>query len=79
MNPELDKLRIKAGISRIQDDYRLIVITKDGQVTDPLNGLEKFAELIIDECCNKSLELSHRSDDMGAIIANNIKQHFGVE
>ena len=41
--------------------------------------MEKFAELIVQECMQVSLKHSHRDDDMGAIIARNIKQHFGVE
>jgi hypothetical protein len=40
---------------------------------------EKFAELIAYECMDLALGSSHREDDMGAIIANKIKQHFGVE
>ena len=40
---------------------------------------EKFAELIVRECMEVSLKCSHRDDDMGAIIARQIKQHFGVE
>jgi hypothetical protein len=40
---------------------------------------EKFAELIAWECIDLSLGSSHRDDDMGAIIANKIKKHFGVE
>ena len=40
---------------------------------------EKFAELIVRECEQVSLQSSHRDDDMGAIIARNIKDHFGVE
>jgi hypothetical protein len=40
---------------------------------------EKFAELIVQECMEVSLGCSHRDDDMGAIIARQIKQHFGVE
>ncbi len=40
---------------------------------------EKFAELIVQECINVSLKSSHRYDDMGAIIARNIEDHFGVE
>ena len=40
---------------------------------------EKFAELIVAECMEVSLKYSHRDDDMGAIIARQIKQHFGVE
>jgi len=41
--------------------------------------LEKFAELIVYECMDLALGSSHRKDDMGAIIANKIKKHFGVE
>ena len=41
--------------------------------------LEKFAELIAYECIDLALGSSHREDDMGAIIANKIKKHFGVE
>lgn len=40
---------------------------------------EKFAELIVRECSQVSLTVSHRNDDMGAIIARMIKQYFGVE
>jgi len=40
---------------------------------------EKFAELIAYECINLALGSSHREDDMGAIIANKIKKHFGVD
>jgi hypothetical protein len=40
---------------------------------------EKFAELIAYECMDLALGSSHREDDMGAIIANKIKKHFGVE
>ena len=41
--------------------------------------LPKFAELIVNECEQVSLKNSHRNDDMGAIIARQIKDHFGVE
>ena len=40
---------------------------------------EAFARMIVDECVKICLESSHRNDDMGAIIANNIKRHFGME
>ena len=39
----------------------------------------KFAELLVRECEQLSLKNSHRNDDMGAIIAKQIKKHFGVE
>jgi hypothetical protein len=44
-----------------------------------LLNAEKFAELIVRECEQVSLKNSHRNDDMGAIIARQIKKHFGVE
>ncbi len=40
--------------------------------------LKKFADLIIKECENVALKVSLREDDMGAIIANMIRKHFGV-
>ena len=40
---------------------------------------EKFAQLIVQECESVSISNSRRDDDMGAIIAQKIKQHFGVE
>ena len=41
--------------------------------------IKKFADMIVRECEKVSLKSSHRDDDMGAIIARQIKQHFGVE
>jgi hypothetical protein len=41
--------------------------------------LQAFAESIVQECESVSINNSHRDDDMGAIIAQKIKQHFGVE
>jgi hypothetical protein len=40
---------------------------------------EKYAELIVRECEKVSLKSSHRDDDMGAIIARQIKEHFSIE
>ena len=42
-------------------------------------NVEKFAELIVRECEQVSLQNSYRDDDMGAIIARNINKHFGVQ
>jgi hypothetical protein len=41
--------------------------------------LQAFAESIVQECESVSINNSHRDDDMGAIIARKIKEHFGVE
>lgn len=42
-------------------------------------AIVQFAELIVRECEQVSLKNSHRHDDMGAIIARQIVEHFGVE
>lgn len=70
MDAHLNVLRLKAGISRLEDDSRLVVINKEGDVIDPLIGLQKFAELIVDEC----LSLCEDERDLRAI-----KEHFGVK
>jgi hypothetical protein len=44
-----------------------------------IDNPEKFAELIVQKCEQVSLKNSHRDDDMGAIIAKQIREHFGVE
>jgi hypothetical protein len=41
-------------------------------------ALKHFVELIVAECEQVALRHSHRSDDMGAIIAKQINKHFGV-
>lgn len=51
----------------------------DGLTVFDNDELEKFAELIVRECEQVSLKSSHRDDDMGAIIAKQIRKHFGVE
>ena len=53
--------------------------TREGEWKPPTAvWTERFAELIVKECEQVSLKNSHRDDDMGAIITNNIKEHFGV-
>jgi hypothetical protein len=67
--------RIKVLIQ--QATTRIDPIAHDGACWD--FDKEKFAQLIAYECIDLALGSSHREDDMGAIIANKIKQHFGVE
>ena len=78
MNKRLNELRLDAGIAQLKDDPRLVVIDCEGNVIDPLIGLEKFAELIVREAieaCEKNsmldLDAWQRSEQ--------IKKHFGVE
>jgi len=56
----------------------MIQSNPDGDFSEVEWVLEKFAELIVGECEQVSLKNSHRNDDMGAIIAKQIKKHFGV-
>ena len=37
---------------------------------------EKFAELIVKECCKIMVEHSHRP---AGVVKRNVKEHFGVE
>ena len=39
--------------------------------------LEKFAELIVRECCDKFIDMQHKFHP--SICAYEIKQHFGVK
>ena len=71
MNEQIKILAEQAGI----------VIPKDSEYNGHIyrNSIEKFAKLIVQECEQVSLTCSHRDDDMGAIIARQIKKHFGVK
>jgi hypothetical protein len=79
MNKELiNDLRLEAGLSRLHDNVTLIAVTKEGGINDPLVGLEKFAELIVQEC---EMALNPILRDM---ISRDkairlIKEHFGIE
>jgi hypothetical protein len=71
MNERIKQLALQALKHPDTDNDGLTVFDND--------ELKKFAELIAYECIDLALGSSHRDDDMGAIIANKIKKHFGVE
>ncbi len=77
MNERIRQLAEQAGATVITTHGMEHVV--DGCYVIGPARLEKFAELIVRECEQVSLKNSHRDDDMGAIIARQIKQHFGVE
>mgnify|MGYP003336377232 CR=1 FL=1 len=85
MNKRLNELRLDAGISQLKDDPRLVVIDREGNVIEPLVGLEKFAQLIVRECVIRAerewirngLDTEHNKAITGVI--KSIKEHFGVE
>ena len=84
MNELINNLRLDAGIAQLKDDPRLVVIDREGNVIDPLIGLEKFAELIVKECANQcDLLLTHNISSEWSRATHDcskaIKQHFGVE
>ena len=78
MNERINNLRLDAGISQLKDDPRLVVIDRQGNVIDPLIGLEKFAELIVRECMDVV------DPGVNQVIARFqarqwLAEHFGVE
>lgn len=90
MKERLNELRLDAGISRTIDDSGLVVINLEGNIIDPLVGLEKFAELIVLECVTilreegelakiqASTSSTYKYFHMNE-AANIVKQYFGVE
>ena len=78
MNERLNELRLDAGIAQLKDDPRLVVIDREGNVIDPLIGLEKFAELVLVEVYVYILNAT--LDDQPWPDFATVKRHFfGVE
>ena len=70
-NPRIEHLADQAGMFRNKyGRYR--------DACDPTDGvdLEKFAELLIKECCDMFVELRTRPADLAVL---DVKNHFGVE
>lgn len=67
MNDLINDLRLDAGITRLDDNIRMLALNEDGTVTDPLVGLERFARLVIQECI-KTLEEAADDIDNGDIF-----------
>ena len=59
------------------------IITTDGKIGHVNNYMvEKFAELIVDECCKRLGEETIRHDGYGYNqheLYNRLRKHFGVE
>ena len=86
MKSKLNELRLDAGIARIEKQQWLCVLDKEtGMMIDPMIGLEKFAELIVQECAKVCDDLDiddwgDKSFDDGTYYCSRaIKKHFGVE
>jgi len=65
---------------RIQELY---IKTLSEECSNPaLVDIEKFAELIVEECCNRLSEETIRHDGYGYNqheLYNRLRKHFGVE
>ena len=72
MGPRIEKFARECGAWNQAYGNRMFMI-------DEHFDIEKFAQLIVLECEQVSLKNSHRDDDMGAIIARQIQEHFGLQ
>lgn len=80
MNKELvNHLRLESGISRTADGQYLVCINKEGNIIDPLVGLQIFAKLVVEECVglvdNTFWSDPHEVDQAMELIL----KHFGVK
>ena len=78
MNERINELRLDAGIGRLNEVPYLVAVNKEGEIIDPLEGLQQFAELIIAECCvalhPMLRDMISRTQGVDLIV-----KHFGVE
>lgn len=77
MNKRFKELAEQAGF----DVKRLMVMHPGGFPRDDFLALESFAELIVRECVEVSERTGtlNEADFEGAMIADAIREHFGVE
>jgi hypothetical protein len=59
----------------------MVAVNKEGEIIEPLDGLQKFAELIIADCLKMCLtSVGNKDYNTGRMHCHdNIKEHFGVE
>ena len=91
MNERINDLRLEAGIGRLHEVPYMVAVNKEGELIEPLEGLQKFAELIVRECIDKittyDLVPGHSAkwEDIYDIhsrllqdLGEELKEHFGV-
>jgi hypothetical protein len=71
MNQRIQQLAEQAGLRFTKLMCNPMVPVVDGKETD----LEKFAELIVQECVG----IADEYDGVGSTIVSRIEKHFGVE
>lgn len=84
MNEHLNELRIKAGIARLEDDPWLAVINKEGNVIDPLIGLQLYGEAVVRDCIIELERCTLRNGNSEHNLAlykamSKIRNKFGME
>jgi hypothetical protein len=81
MNERFNELRLDAGISRLHEVPYMVAVNKEGEIVEPSEGLQKFAELIVRECVRYFNEDYQRDFDTlwREDLSKGIKKHFGVE
>jgi hypothetical protein len=76
MNKKIKKLAIKAGLSEMPSNYPDMADLYKGADFE----LERFAELIIKECAELTLDYKNEQHYWGWLdYRDAIKEHFGVE
>ena len=71
MNERIKELALQAGFS-----FKYKTAPDELNPGHKLQDLEKFAELIVRECCDIFVELRTRPADLAV---KDVKKHFGVE
>ena len=84
MNEKINELRLEAGISRLHEVPYMVAVNKEGEIIEPLEGLQKFAELIVRECARVidrgDGEMSSMAETIWCnVCRDDILKHFGVE
>mgnify|MGYP007089914256 CR=1 FL=1 len=81
MNERINELRLDAGLSRLHEVPYMVAVNKEGEIIEPLEGLQKFAELIVRECID-TLDFHGFEDAIPYVkwmATNKLGQHFGIE
>jgi hypothetical protein len=82
MNERINDLRLEAGISRLHEVPYMVAVNKEGELIEPLEGLQKFAQLIVQECIHvayNKMAIQKLDGIRPSVVCDAIKEHFGVE
>lgn len=63
MKEVFNSLRLDADIARTQVGSTLIVLSRDGTIADPLDGLQEFAQLVVKVCVDILKETAEDVDN----------------